>query len=138
MSLVSAYNGDKPFAFISYSHKDPDLVLPIVSQMQADGFRVWYDEGIKPGTDWDEFIASRINKSSYFIAFLSENYLNSSNCKDEMNYARDHVDNILLVYLEPVSLPSGMEMRFGRTQAILAYNYEVKHEFFNKLYLCKL
>ena len=135
MSLVSAYNGDKPFAFISYSHKDTDIVLQIVSQMQADGFRVWYDEGIKPGTDWDEFIASRINKSSYFIAFLSENYLNSTNCKDEMNYARDKSDNILLVYIEPVSMPSGMELRFGRSQAIHAYNYEVKAEFFEKFYL---
>lgn len=137
MGLIKAYNGDMPYIFISYSHKDTDIVLQMVSQMQEDGFRVWYDEGIKPGTEWDDFIASKINGSSYFLAFLSENYLNSSNCKDEMNYARDHVENILLVYLESVSLPSGMEMRFGRSQAILAFNYEVKNDFFNKLYLSK-
>lgn len=137
MGLVKAYNGDKPYIFVSYSHKDTDIILQMVSQMQCDGYRVWYDEGIEPGTDWDDYIASKINKCSYFIAFLSENYLNSSNCKDEMNYARDHVENILLVYLEPVSLSSGMEMRFGRTQAILAYNYEVKNDFFNKLYISK-
>lgn len=137
MGLVKAYNGDKPYIFVSYSHKDTDIILQMVSQMQCDGYRVWYDEGIEPGTDWDDYIASKINKCSYFIAFLSENYLNSSNCKDEMNYARDHVENILLVYLEPVSLSSGMEMRFGRTQAILAYNYEAKNDFFNKLYISK-
>lgn len=137
MGLVKAYNGDMPYIFISYSHKDTNIVLQMISQMQADGFRAWYDEGIKPGAEWDDYIASKVNKSSYFVAFLSDNYLASSNCKDEMNYARDHVDNILLVYLAPVNLPSGMEMRFGRSQAIHAYNYESKDEFFNKLYLSK-
>lgn len=137
MSQVKAYNGDMPYIFVSYSHKDADIVLQMVSQMQADGYRAWYDEGIKPGVEWDDYIASKVSKCTYFIAFLSENYLASSNCKDEMNYARDHVDNILLVYLEQVSLPSGMEMRFGRSQAIFAYNYTSKNDFFHKLYLSK-
>lgn len=134
MHSCSAYNGDKPYIFVSYSHKDTDIVMQMISQMSSDGYRVWYDEGIKPGADWDEYIANKINNSGMFMAFVSKNYLDSDNCKDELNYSRDRIDNILLVYLSEVSLPSGMEMRFGRSQAIPAYNYSSKEEFFRKLY----
>lgn len=134
MRNFSAYNGNKPYIFVSYSHKDTDYVMQIVNQMIGDGYRVWYDEGIKPGSEWDEFIANKISNSGLFLAFISPNYLESSNCKDELNYARDHIDNILLVYLTDVRLPSGMELRFGRTQAIPAYNYSSRDDFFKKLY----
>lgn len=134
---MGSYNGDKPYIFISYSHKDTAVVMKIVDQMINDGYRVWYDDGIKPGAEWDDYIATKINDCGYFIAFLSENYLESENCKDELNYSRDHVANILLVYLSPVNLPAGMEMRLGRNQAIHAYNYEKKTDFFNKFYLSR-
>ena len=134
MNNFSAYNGNKPYIFVSYSHKDRDIVMQMVNQMIGDGYRVWYDEGIEPGSEWDEFIANKINNSGLFLAFISKNYLESDNCKDELNYSRDYTDNILLVYLESVKLPSGMELRFGRTQAILAFNYSSKEEFFQKFY----
>lgn len=134
MSDYRAYNGDSPFIFISYSHKDTDIVMQVVNRMIADGYRVWYDEGIKPGTMWDDFIANKIDRSGLFIAFMSENYLASGNCRDELNYSRDKIENILLIYLSDVSLPSGMELRFGRVQAIPAYNYSDKEAFFEKLY----
>ncbi len=137
MEKPIAYDGDKPFVFISYSHRDIDRVWPIISQMNKNGYRVWYDDGIDPGTEWDEFIASKISDCDYFIGFMSANYIASDNCKDELNYARDQVDNRLLVYLEEVQLPKGMEMRLGRIQAIHKYNFNTENEFFAKLYLSK-
>ncbi len=137
MEKPIAYDGDKPFVFISYSHRDIDRVWPIINQMNKNGYRVWYDDGIDPGTEWDEFIATKISECDYFIGFMSANYLASDNCKDELNYARDQVDNRLLVYLEEVQLPKGMEMRLGRIQAIHKYNFKTDNEFFSKLYLSK-
>jgi hypothetical protein len=86
---VLSYRGDQPHAFISYAHRDSDRVLPILKQMHQDGYRFWYDEGIDPGSEWAENIAEHVASCTYFIAFLSDNYLSSSNCKDELEYARD-------------------------------------------------
>ena len=124
------YKGEKPYIFISYAHKDSDRVWPIVARLQLDGYRVWYDEGIDPGTEWDENIASHVKKCGYFIAFLSESYLQSDNCKDELNFARDLEKKQVLVYLEDVELPAGMALRFGRFQNFRAD----RPGFFGRLY----
>ena len=115
------YGGDGGYIFISYAHQDRDRVLPLLAAMTADGFRLWFDEGVDPGTEWDENIAVHIEKSGYFIALISADYLRSENCRDELNYARDLDKRRVLVYLEQVPLPAGMAMRLNRLQAIHAY-----------------
>lgn len=135
MMNLYAYNGEEPYIFISYSHRDQDLVYPIIAQMQKDGYRVWFDEGICPGTVWDDTIANCIDKCWYFIAFMSKNYLNSGNCMDELEFARDRTRRRVLVYLEEVVLPGGVAMRTNRIQSIFKYRYKSEPEFFRKLYL---
>lgn len=114
----------KPYAFVSYSHKDSEKVYKIIETMRANGYNVWYDSGIDPGTEWDQNIASHVKGCSYFIAFVSQGYVGSENCKDELNYARDLNKERLLVYLEDVDLPDGMAMRMNRIQAIWWNKYE--------------
>jgi len=135
--MIKPYEGDKPYAFISYAHKDEEKVFPIIEAMQEKGYRVWYDEGIDPGTEWDENIAEHIDRASHVIAFMSENYLASKNCKDELGYARDLDRRRLLVYLEDVTLPRGMQMRLGRVQAIYECRYGNKEDFYEKLWAAK-
>ena len=130
---VKAYNGNEPYIFISYSHRDTNLVYPIIEELDKRGYRVWYDQGIDPGTEWDENIAMHINNCAYFIAFMSQNYLNSSNCKDELNYARDLEKERLVVYLENVTLPAGMAMRINRLQSIFKYSYTNDEDFYERL-----
>ncbi len=134
MEHISSYRGDLPAIFISYAHRDGDLVMPILARMQEDGYRVWFDEGIDPGTEWDETIAKSLRGCGYFLAFVSRNYLASDNCKDELNFARDLGKKQLLVYLEEVSLPDGMAMRMNRLQAVHKYAYLDENEFFEHLY----
>lgn len=133
--LVS-YKGNLPYIFISYAHVDSRRVYPVIKKLQEDGFRVWYDDGIDPGTEWDESIADAIKNCGYFFAFLSENYLNSENCKDEMNYARDlnPAPRRLLLYLEDVTLTDGMELRQSRIQAVHCYTYDSQAEMFARIY----
>ena len=131
---AAPYRGDKPFIFLSYAHKDTDRVMPVLRAMQQDGFRIWFDEGIDPGTEWDQNIAEHIKKCGFFMAFLSANYLESDNCKDELNYARDLQKQRVLIYMENVSLPSGMAMRLNRLQAIHQYSYSTQEAFLMKLY----
>ncbi len=134
MKHLEPYKGTESYIFISYSHKDKDEVLNVLEQMVETGYRVWFDEGIDPGTEWDENIARHVEQCDAFIAFISENYIISDNCKDELNYARDLKKDRLLVYLEKTDLPSGMAMRLNRLQAIHKYTYKDKKDFFQKLF----
>lgn len=135
--MLQPYSGKKAYIFISYAHKDKKEVYPIIDKLLNDGFRIWYDDGIDPGTEWDENIAKHIEECGYFIPFISENYLKSSNCKDELNFARDLDKDRFLVYLENVNLPSGMNMRLSRLQNIHKYAYDSFDEFYNKLLTAK-
>lgn len=44
----------KPYAFISYSHKDKDIVKEDVEYMQSQGLNIWWDEEMDSmaGEDW--------------------------------------------------------------------------------------
>lgn len=121
------------YIFISYSHRDSDRVHPLIKRLINDGFNVWYDEGIDPGTEWDENIAMHLKECAGIIAFLSKNYLESENCRDEINYARDLGKERLLVYLEDAELPAGMAMRLNRIQAIHRYKYKNEEVFYSEL-----
>lgn len=135
--IQKPYRGIKPYIFISYAHMDSKNVFDIINNLQSAEYRVWYDEGIDPGTEWDENIAVHVGKCGYFIALISENYLASSNCKDELNYARELEKPRLLVYLEDVQLPGGMQMRLSRLQAIHKYKYVSEMAFMQKLFETK-
>ena len=121
---LAPYQGTEPYLFLSYSHRNADAAAEAIRWLKAAGFRVWYDEGVIPATEWDENIAQAIENCSYLIALISEAYLSSSNCLDELNYARDRNIPLLLIYLEDVSLPSGLAMRLGRLLAIHRYRYD--------------
>lgn len=129
----------KPYIFVSYSHRNSEKVIEIMERMCQEGYNVWYDGGIDPGTEWDENIANHVNECSYFISFISEGYLGSSNCKDALNYARDLDKEQILVYLEDVKLPDDMAMRLIRLQAILWYDLEKVgvEEAYRKLFSAK-
>lgn len=134
---MSLCDESKPYIFISYSHRDSAKVYPVIKHMMESGYNVWYDEGIDPGTEWDENIAKHVKGCSYFIAFVSNNYIGSKNCKDELNFSRDEDKNQLLLYLEDVSLPDGMAMRMNRIQAIYWHRYPDKAAAYQKLFSAK-
>lgn len=57
---VSPYEGQEKYIFISYCLRDKKNVFPIMEQLVRDGCRIWFDEGIDPGTEWQEIIVSRL------------------------------------------------------------------------------
>ena len=136
-SRLSPYRGEAPYLFLSYSHRNADAAAEAIRWLKAAGFRVWYDEGVIPATEWDENIAQAIENCDYLIALISEAYLSSSNCLDELNYARDRNIPLLLIYLEDVSLPSGLAMRLGRLLAIHRYRYDNPAAFYGKVVRAK-
>ena len=131
---ASPYEGKEKYIFISYCHKDKEIVYPLIERMAKDGYRIWYDEGINPGTDWPEMIAEHLNKCSACIALITDNSINSHNCRKEINYALFKKKPFISVFLEKVTLSVGMEMQLATTQAIFKYTYDSYKDFLEKLY----
>lgn len=131
---IVPYAGNENYIFVSYSHKDSPKVHEFIKTLITAGYNIWYDEGIDPGMEWDDEIAAHIEKCDSLIAFISNNYLASENCKDELNFARDLQKERLLIYMEKVELPRGMAMRLNRMQAIHMYTYQDENAFFEKVY----
>ena len=82
--LASPFLADeeKPYIFISYSHKDRDEVLEIIKNLYESGWKVWYDEGLTIGDRYDETLEEHAKNSSAFLLFVSENSLNSFYVKE--------------------------------------------------------
>lgn len=118
----TVYNGDKPYIFVSYAHKDSDIVVPAIQAMQSAGCRVWFDLGIEVGTEWSNNIAQHLRDCSLFVAFISPNSVKSENCLDEISYAKSNQKTTLLIFLEEnVQMPEGTDMQTARFQRMF-YN----------------
>ena len=65
------YEGPEPFIFISYCHADSEEVMRVITDMHSRGFRLWYDEGIEVGAEWQESIACHLVEADMMIAFIS-------------------------------------------------------------------
>ena len=115
------YEGKEKYIFISYSHKDTDRVMPIISRLMNEGFRVWYDDGISPGTEWPEVIAQHLNDCELFVSFLSNSYMDSVNCKREIDFAVRKRKKFLAVFLEDTELSLGVEMQISTVQSVNYY-----------------
>ena len=132
----AAHEGNESYIFISYAHKDSDRVFPIVNELSGRGYRIWYDDGIAPGSEWPENIAQHLNAAGMVMAFLSPNAVASPHCRREINFALSKRKPFLSVVLEKTEMPLGMEMQLSAQQSILRYSYPDWNEFIGKILKC--
>jgi len=122
MEHIEAYTGNEPYIFVSYCHKDPQVQV-LMKEMAANGFRFWYDEGIKSGRSWSEEISRRLKGCCQFVVFLTPNAVASDNVKDEIHIAKKYKIDLQVIYLEETVLDDGLELMLDRTQGILLYKF---------------
>lgn len=122
MNTPKAYLGNDKYIFVSYAHKDKDIVYPVISKLQ-EKYNIWFDEGIKWGKEWDKEIVDRLSHCSLFIYLISNNSLSSPNCKDEISYAKDSGLPFINICIEDVSLPEEFKFRYGRYQMCFLYRF---------------
>ena len=67
------FDENNKYYFLSYSRADYPRLEPIFYAMQRRGIRIWTDQQIPSGEDWDTMIARKIRKSSSFLMFISQN-----------------------------------------------------------------
>jgi TPR repeat protein len=121
--------GQDPYIFVSYAHKDSDTVFPIIAELHKAGFPLWYDEGIDPGNEWPEEIATALLKCSLFIVFISSCAAESDNVREEINYALSIKKPFIHIWLEDASAIlrqqyPGLEMKISNKQGIMRFRME--------------
>ncbi len=135
-NVIIPYEGSKPYAFVSYAHKDTKQVMPILLHLYSMGYRIWFDDGIAPGAEWPENIARHLKNSALVIAFVSPNSVVSDNCRREVTYALKLHIPFLGVFLEKTDLTDGMDMQLGAHQCVLKYNYREEGQFIQQICKC--
>ena len=132
------YQGNEPYIFVSYAHRDSDQVIPIIERLQQWGFRVWYDAGIEAGTEWPEYIASHLRDSYAVIAFISAAATQSPHCRQEITYAGAKRKDVLAIYLDDAQLPAGLELQLGNNQSMFLNRAESFDGFMERLIVAEL
>ena len=120
-----AYQGDGPYVFVSYSHKDAAMVYEEITRLHEAGVNVWYDEGIDASNEWPEEIAKAVIGCAVFLIFVTPRATASVNCRNEVNLALNEKKPFLAIHLEETELPPGLRLRMGDLQAIFRYNVPV-------------
>jgi len=76
-----------PNIFISYAHTDRSFVDHFSSDLRKRQIKVWFDERIKSGEDWQEQINKAIEITDAFVLILSPDNNESKNVKQELTKA---------------------------------------------------
>ncbi|MAK61435.1 MAG: hypothetical protein CMK09_10680 [Ponticaulis sp.] len=95
--------------FVSYKRQDEEQkgrVTPIVQALEAEGFDVFYDVSVPPGSTWEQVIQSKIDQSKCVLVLWSEASVASDWVKEEAEIAKEG-DKIIPVFLDPVRAPFG-------------------------------
>ena len=112
--MIPAYEGKEPYIFVSYAHKDSAAVFRLVEQLNERGYRIWYDEGIEPGSEWPEYIANHLLGAEMVLSVLTPSAVNSVNCRREINFALSKNKPVLTIYMEDIELPVGLTCGLAR------------------------
>ena len=134
--MIAAYEGNRPFIFVSYAHKDSREVFDLIEKLAARGYRIWYDEGIEPGSEWPENIANHLLHAEMVLAMITNDSMDSVNCRREINYAMSKGKPLLSVVLEKTEIPAGMELQLSSQQSVLRYNFTDENRFLDKIESC--
>jgi TolB-like protein/DNA-binding winged helix-turn-helix (wHTH) protein/Tfp pilus assembly protein PilF len=108
----------EPYVFISYSHKDGDVVYKEIDWLENQGVKVWSDKGIIPGSNWLAAIGDSILGASTVLFFVSARSLASEHCNREISLALDESINIIPIYLDETQLTSDLKVGLSRVQAL--------------------
>ncbi len=118
------YDGNEPYLFISYSHKDTAAVYPILDELHKKKYRIWYDESCEVGNDFRVELRTRIEKARAVILFVSKNSMESPFCGMEIICARENLKDIFPIYLDEVDVPPAFSILLANTHHSVANEKE--------------
>ena len=113
--------------FISYSHKNFDIVSKVNDHLKKNHILTWFDnDDIHESDYWDTHIKTAIFASNVFLMFYSKEYLASPYCRKEFEIAKAKGNNmkIVVVGLDAASDSFSIDQQIGAIQRI-SYSYKV-------------
>lgn len=119
--------------FISYSHKNFDIVSKVNDELRKNLILTWFDrDDIHESDYWDKHIKTAIFASDVFLMFYSKEYLTSPYCRKEFEIAKSKGGNmkIVVVGLDASSDSFSIDQQIGAIQRI---NYSCKTDNEEKL-----
>lgn len=135
LPLFKPYEGNDPYVFVSYSHKDSAIVFPILQKLHEQGLRIWYDMGIDPGSEWPEEIANHLIGCGLFLLFMSPEAAESHNVRREITMAIDKKIPLMNVFLKETELQPGLQLQLNLIQYVSYTSRDVEpfDEFISRL-----
>jgi hypothetical protein len=95
--------------FISYKREDQEergRVRPIAEALRAEGYDVFYDVQIPPGSSWEDVLQSKIKAARAVLVLWSQHSVESDWVKEEAEMAK-HAGKLIPVFLDAVPPPFG-------------------------------
>lgn len=105
-----AYTGDEPFLFVSYSHRDTEIVYSILDKLNDQKFRIWYDESCETGNDFRDELRTKIEACDAILLFVSKASMTSPFCGMEIIVARENHKRIYPIYLDDAEVPPAFQI----------------------------
>ena len=92
--------------FLSYKHElnNDNVISNLYEQLTADKLNVWWDKKVLNNQNLYDQLTAGIDNSSTFVCCLTINYIASSNCIGELNYAFTLKKRILIVMFENIDI----------------------------------
>lgn len=115
MERITDMSNPVASTFISYSHKDRELVHGVAEALQADGFHVWLDEwDVRTGDSLVERVSEAIDQVDFVVAFISAASVDSEWCRKEVSLAMtgelaDKGVRVLPVRIESAAMPPSLK-----------------------------
>ena len=102
LDAIPPINYASDFFFVSYSHTDYKIIYKDIFQYQKEGVSVWFDRGMKPGTDWlenaEHFISQFACKG--IIIYLSKTSLHSRAVLEEIFLANAYRKPLMPIVID--------------------------------------
>lgn len=89
-------------AYLSYQHQDRSAVIEAISIFAGKGLRVYSDQDLQPGEDFEKALFSALDNSRALCIFLGQETLRSQWVLQEIDAAARRQDKSLII---PVLLP---------------------------------
>ena len=97
---------DVPTVFLSYARADQPFAQKLITALESEGFRVWWDGLISGGHEFSEKIEQALSDADTVVVLWSEQSKRSQWVRDEAGYARDH-NRLVPVSIDGSEAPLG-------------------------------
>ncbi|MBI1393967.1 MAG: SUMF1/EgtB/PvdO family nonheme iron enzyme [Alphaproteobacteria bacterium] len=94
--------------FISYSRNDRDIVSKMAAALAGEGFNVWWDTEIPPGSTFSEVIDARLKESDCVLVVWSMSSVRSNWVQEEADDGMQS-GRLIPVMIDPIELPRGFK-----------------------------